>query len=426
MKAIVDCNNFYCSCERLFKPHLDRKPVVVLSNNDGCIVSRSDEAKKLGVEMAGPYFMAKPLIKKHDVAVFSSNYNLYGDLSWRVMETLRIMLGKKNVKVYSVDEAFLDLSIFPSEDLPAIAKEIRTTVEEWTGIKVSVGVAPTKVLAKLANRIAKKNKHLTDCITVLDTEEKINAALHKTPVSDIWGVGGQYAKKLNEGWGIYDAWQLRNLSDEFAHTHLGGVVGIRLVRELKGIVSEEMEDELVSKKMIATTRMFGSALGDIDSIKEAVATYTSRAAEKLRRQHSAARVINVFVVAKGENHNVDFRGATHSGHITLPTATSFTNELIKPAISLVDKLYEKGKLYKKAGVMLSGIVPDMSIQGNLFLSENKNCERKLMDMVDNINFSQRDDVLKFAASGTTRDWKMRQELRSPRYTTRWDELYAVS
>jgi DNA polymerase V len=425
MKAIVDCNNFYCSCERLFKPHLDRKPVVVLSNNDGCIVSRSDEAKKLGVEMAGPYFMAKPLIKKHDVAVFSSNYNLYGDLSWRVMETLRIMLGKKNVEVYSVDEAFLDLSIFPPEDLPAIAKEIRTTVEDWTGIKVSVGVAPTKVLAKLANRMAKKNKHLTDCVTVLDTEEKISAALHKTPVSDIWGVGGQYAKKLNQGWGIYDAWQLRNLSDEFAHTHLGGVVGIRLVRELKGIVSEEMEDELVTKKMIATTRMFGSAVGDIDSIKEAVATYTSRAAEKLRRQHSAARVINVFVVAKGENHNVDFRGATHSDHITLPTATSFTNELIKPAVSLVDKLYEKGKLYKKAGVMLSGIVPDMSIQGNLFLSENKNCERKLMDMIDNINFSQRDDVLKFAASGTTRDWKMRQELRSPRYTTRWDELYEV-
>jgi DNA polymerase V len=376
--------------------------------------------------MAGPYFMAKPLIEKHDVAVFSSNYNLYGDLSWRVMETLRIMLGKKNVEVYSVDEAFLDLSIFPLEDLPAIAKEIRTTVENWTGIKVSVGVAPTKVLAKLANRMAKKNKHLTDCITVLDTEEKISAALHKTPVSDIWGVGYQYAKKLKEVWGIYDAWQLRNLSDEFAHTHLGGVVGIRLVRELKGIISEEMEDELVSKKMIATTRMFGSAVGDIDSIKEAIATYTSRAAEKLRRQHSAARIINVFVVEKGENHNVDFRGATHSNYITLPTATSFTNELIKPAVSLVDKLYKKGTFYKKAGVMLSGIVPDMSIQGNLFLSENKNCERKLMDMIDNINFSQRDDVLKFAASGTTRDWKMRQDLRSPRYTTRWEELYEVS
>jgi DNA polymerase V len=426
MKAIVDCNNFYCGCERLFKPHLDNKPVVVLSNNDGCIVSRSDEAKKLGVEMAGPYFMAKPLIEKHDVTVFSSNYNLYGDLSWRVMETLRIMLGKKNVEVYSVDEAFVDLSIFPPEGLEALAMEIRRTVEDWTGIRVSVGVAPTKVLAKLANRLAKKNKHLTNCVTVLDTEEKISAALYKTPVSDIWGVGHQYAKKLKETWGIYDAWQLRNVSEEFAHTHLGGVVGIRLVRELKGIAANEMEDELVNKKMIATTRMFGNPVGDIDSIKEAVATYTSRAAEKLRRQHGAARIINVFVVAKGENHNVDFRGATHSDYITLPTATSFTNELIKPAVSIVEKLYKKGTYYKKAGVMLSGIVPDMSIQGNLFLSENKNCERKLMDMIDNINFSQRDDVLKFAASGTTRDWKMRQELRSPRYTTRWDELYEVS
>ena len=425
MKAIVDCNNFYCSCERLFQPHLDTKSVVVLSNNDGCIVSRSDEAKKLGVEMAGPYFMAKPLIEKHDVAVFSSNYNLYGDLSWRVMETLRIILGKQNVEVYSVDEAFVDLSIFSFEDLPAIAKEIRETVEDWTGIKVSVGVAPTKVLAKLANRIAKKDKKKTGCITVLETDEKISEALHKTPVSDIWGVGGQYAKKLKELWGIYDAWQLRNVSEEFAHTHLGGVVGIRLVRELKGIASKEMEDELVIKKMIATTRMFGNPVSDIGSIKEAVATYTSRAAEKLRRQHSAASVVNVFVVAKGENHNVDFRGAIHSEYTNLATATSFTNELIKPALALVDKLYKKGAVYKKAGVVLSGLVPDKSIQENLFLAETKNCERKLMDMIDNINFSQRDDVLKFAASGTTRDWKMRQELRSPRYTTRWDELFEV-
>ena len=426
MKAIIDCNNFYCSCERLFRPHLDRKPVVVLSNNDGCIISRSDEAKILGVEMAGPYFMAKPLIQKHNVAVFSSNYNLYGDLSWRVMETLRIMLGEKNVEVYSVDEAFLDLSIFSPGDLQAIAKEIRTIVEDWTGIKVSVGVAPTKVLAKLANRIAKKDKQKSDCVTVLDTEEKISTALRKTAISDIWGIGYQYAQKLKELWGIYDAWQLRTLSEEFAYAHLGGVVGIRLIRELKGITAKEMEDELVNKKMIATTRMFGSPVGDIGSIKEAIATYTSRAAEKLRRQHGAAKIISVFVVAKEENHNVNFRGATHTKYTTLPAATSMTHELIKPAVALVDTLYEKGKLYKKAGVMLSDIVPDMSIQGNLFLSENKNCERKLMDMIDNINFSQRGDVLKFAASGTTRDWKMRQGLRSPRYTTRWEELFEVS
>lgn len=425
MKAIIDCNNFYCSCERLFKPHLDRKPVVVLSNNDGCIVSRSDEAKKLGVEMAGPYFMAKPLIEKHDISVFSSNYNLYGDLSWRVMETLRIMVGKKNVEVYSVDEAFVDLSIFPPEELEAITKKIRETVEEWTGIKVSIGVAPTKVLAKLANRIAKKNKEHTKCVVVLDTDEKIIEALKGTPVEDIWGVGWRYAEKLR-GWGVYDALQLRNLSEEFARTYFGGVVGARLIRELKGIPSKEMEDELVSKKMIATTRMFGSPVGDINSIKEAVATYTSRAAEKLRRQHCAAKTINVFVVTKEENHNVDWRGATNSKSIILPAATSFTNELIKPAVELVDQLYSEGKLYKKAGVMLSGIVPDASIQGNLFLSETKNCERKLMDMIDNVNFSQRDDVLKFAASGTDRNWKMQQNKLSPRYTTRWEELYEVS
>lgn len=429
MKAIVDCNNFYCSCERLFKPNLNNKPVVVLSNNDGCIISRSDEAKKLGIEMAGPYFMAKPLIEKHNVTVFSSNYNLYGDLSWRVMETLRIMLGEKNVEVYSVDEAFIDLSIFPEHELEKIAKDIRETTEQWTGIKVSVGVAPTKVLAKLANRLSKKNKAQTNCVMVLDTEEKIIEALRTTPVGDIWGVGYQYAKKLKEDWGIYDALQLRNVSEEFARTYLGGVVGARLVRELKGEVSKEMEDELVTKKMIATTRMFGSPVSDINDIKEAIATYTSRAAEKLRRQFGAAKVISIFVVTKNQDHTIDFRHRGQSGtlteHMTLPVATSFTNELIKPAVALVDKLYEKGQLYKKAGVMLSGIVPDESIQGNLFLSENKNCERKLMDMIDNINFSQRDDVLKFAATGTTRDWKMRQELRSPRYTTRWEELFEV-
>jgi len=426
MKAIVDCNNFYCSCERLFKPHLDRGPVVVLSNNDGCIISRSDEAKKLGVEMAGPYFMAKPLIEKHNISVFSSNYNLYGDLSWRVMETLRMLVGKKNVEVYSVDEAFLDLSIFPKEDLPAIAKDIRETVEKWTGIKVSVGIGPTKVLAKLANRLSKKEKEKTGCVVVLDTEEKIIEASRKTPVGDIWGVGHQFAKKLQEFWGIYDVLQLRNVSEEFAKTNLGGVVGARLLRELKGEVSKEIDDELVSKKMIATTRMFGSPVGDISAIKEAIATYTSRAAEKLRRQHSAARVVSIFVVTKEQDHMINFkRQGTISNQTVLPSATSFTNELIKPAIKMVDELFEKGKLYKKAGVMLSGIVPDESIQGNLFLSETKNCERKLMDVIDNVNFSQRDDVLKFAASGTTRNWKMRQELRSGRYTTRWDELFEV-
>ena len=425
MKAIVDCNNFYCSCERLFKPKLDNKPVVVLSNNDGCIVSRSDEAKKLGVEMAGPYFMAKPLIEKHDVAVFSSNYNLYGDLSWRVMETLRIMLGKKNVEVYSVDEAFVDLSIFPPEDLQAIAKQIRETVETWTGIKVSVGVASTKVLAKVANRLSKKNPVKYKGVMVLHNKEEIISALKQTQIEEVWGVGRQYAEKLKQHFCIYDALQLSRMSEEFGKIHLGGVTGIRLIKELKGEPAKDMEDELMTKKMIATTRMFGSPVGDIASIKEAVATYTSRAAEKLRRQHSAAKTISVFVVAKGENHNVDFRGATQGDSVTLPAATSFTNELIKPAVAIVDRLFTKGTQYKKAGVMLSGIVPDNSIQANLFFSETKNCERKLMDMIDNVNFSQRDDVLKFAASGTDRNWKMQQNFISNRYTSRWDELFEI-
>jgi len=426
MYAIVDCNSFYCSCERLFRPHLDNKPVVVLSNNDGCIISRSDEAKVLGVEMAGPYFKAKPLIEKHGVATFSSNYNLYGDLSWRVMETLRIMLGKDNVEVYSVDEAFLNLDDFAEKDLQQVAMNIRETIEQWTGIKVSVGVAPTKVLSKVANHLAKKNKIATQCVVVLDTKEKIAQALQDTPIGEVWGVGHQYAQKLKEMNAVFTAFDLTKKTEEWAHKNLGGVVGVRLIKELKGEPANEMKDELVVKKMIATTRMFGSPVKNIGDIKEAIATYTSRAAEKLRRQQSAANTISVFVVPKEQSHNTYFRhGPTVSSYVTLPVATSATNELIKPAVKLVDKLYEQGRIYKKAGVMLSGIVPDATIQGNLFLPETKNANRLLMNMMDNVNYAMRDDILKFAASGTTRDWKMRQELRSPRYTSRWEELFVV-
>ncbi len=426
MKAIVDCNSFYCSCERLFLPHLDKKPVVVLSNNDGCIISRSDEAKEFGIAMAGPYFMAKPLIEKYNVATFSSNYNLYGDLSWRVMETLRIMMGKENVEVYSVDEAFLDLDEFEGKDLQQVALNIREMVELWTGIKVSVGVAPTKVLSKVANHLAKKNKQATACVVVLDTKEKISEALQNTPVNEVWGVGRQYAEKLKDLNAVFTAFDLTKKTEEWARKNLGGVVGVRLIKELKGEAANEMDEQLTEKKMIATTRMFGSPVRNISDIKEAVATYTSRAAEKLRRQQSAANVISVFVVPKEESHNTRFRhGPTISSYTRLSVATSATHELIKPAVKLVDGLFEQGRLYKKAGVMLSGLVPDETIQGNLFVPEPEKNKRLLMNMVDNINFSQRDDILKFAASGTTKNWKMRQELRSPRYTSRWDELFEV-
>ena len=426
MKAIVDCNSFYCSCERLFRPDLQQRPVVVLSNNDGCIVSRSDEAKAAGVGMAAPYFEARPLIQKHNISVFSSNYNLYGDLSWRVMETLRQLLGDASkVEVYSVDEAFIDLGDIPYESLFDAAMNIRQTVEQWTGISVSIGVAPTKTLAKLANYLAKKNKAATQCVTVLATREEQVTAMKQTRVTNVWGVGGAYAKKLIN-LGITSAWELSTMPEEWAHSNMGGVTGMRLIRELNGLPSRDMEKPLVSKKMIATTRMFGTPVTNIDDIKEAIATYTSRAAEKLRRQHSAAKVISVFIIPREQNYEVSFRrGATVSSHITLPAATSSTNELIKPAVQLVEGLYEQGKIYKKAGVMLAGLEPDESIQGNLFASGTQKYKRLLMDMMDNINFSMRDDVLKFAASGLARDWKMRQELRSKRYTTRWEELYEV-
>ncbi len=425
MKAIVDCNSFYCSCERLFKPQLQQKPVVVLSNNDGCIISRSDEARVLGMEMAGPFFKAKPLILKQGIATFSSNYNLYGDLSWRVMETLRMLLPEGSVEVYSVDEAFIDLAHIPKEELSETALRIRATVEQWTGIAVSIGVGPTKVLSKVANRLAKKYKADTNCVLVLDTPRKIQQALTRTDIEDIWGVGFQYAYKLRR-MGINNAYELSIKDLSWGHRYMGGVTGSRLLNELKGEVSIDMGEALIHKKMIATTRMFGAPVSDVKDIKEAIATYTSRAAEKLRRQHGAAKVVSVFVVPKEQSHNTYFRhGPLISSHITLPLATSLTQELIKPAVALAERLYEKGKQYKKAGVMLSGIVPDESIQGNLFVPAMQNNHRLLMNTMDNVNFAMRDDMLKFASSGTTRNWKMRQELRSPRYTTRWEELCEV-
>ena len=425
MKAIVDCNSFYCSCERVFRPELAEKPVVVLSNNDGCIISRSDEAKALGVQMAGPYFLAKPIIEKHGVAVFSSNYNLYGDLSWRVMETLKEMVGEKNVEVYSVDEAFLDLQGFSPEQLQKVAAGIKDAVEQWTGVKVSVGVAPTKTLSKLANSMAKKNKKSSGGVSLLVDDATIIPALQITAVRDLWGVGARFTEKLND-FGIYTGWDLRNQPEEWVRKNFGGVVGVRLLKELKGEQSIMMDEPLVNKKMIATTRMFGEPVTSINDIKEAVATYTARAAEKLRRQHSAATVINTFVVPKEERKEGEkfHRGPMFNASTVLLQPTSITNELIKPAVKMAEQLYKEGKEYKKAGVILSGLVPDNSVQGNLF-EPGKTMGRFLMEMMDNINFGMRDDVVKFASSGTKRNWKMRQDFHSPRYTTRWDELYEV-
>jgi DNA polymerase V len=425
MKAIVDCNSFYCSCERLFRPDLLNKPVVVLSNNDGCIISRTDEAKKIGVGMAAPYYQNRAVIEKNDVAVFSSNYHLYGDLSMRVMDTLRLLVGQNRIEVYSVDEAFLDVSMIPEHELHDAAKEIKEVTEQWTGIKVSIGVAPTKVLSKVANRLSKKDKQGTRGVMILDTPGKIKEALESTPIDDLWGIGRQYATKL-KNFGIENGWQLRNMQEEWCRKNLGGIVGVRLIKELKGMPCIPMKDPLEIKTMIATTRMFGRPVHELNDLKEAVATYASRAAEKIRRQHCATTFLDVFVVTNGFlDQKYEYNPQTRHSHMVLPKATSNTNELIGHAVPLVERLFRPNVKYLKAGVILGGLVPDNSIQSNLFATHAQNQLPSLMSAIDNINFSMRDDVVKYLATGLKRNWKMRQQLRSKRYTTRWNELFEI-
>jgi DNA polymerase V len=380
--------------------------------------------------MGVPLFEVRSLIREKGIAVFSSNYALYGDCSWRVMEVLREIIGKERVEVYSVDEAFLELDQLGTEELEKLALTIRHQVEQWTGIRVSIGVGPTKTLAKLANRLAKKNKIATNCVMVLSTKSEIEDALRRTAVADLWGIGRRYGKQLRERWGIYDGWQLSQVSETFATKYLGGVVGTRLVRELKGIPSRKMEEERTQKKMIATTRMFGRRVYELNEIKEAIATYTARAAEKLRRQFSAAGHIHVFIIEhrEGERH-----GMAYDTHRQLDKPSSDSSILIRVAIELVTSIYKKGSAYKKAGVILSDIVPEGARQGSLFDASSSTDDRlPLMLAIDNINFScppahqpQHDSILRFAASGTNRGWKMKQEYRSPRYTTKWHEMPVV-
>jgi len=376
--------------------------------------------------MAMPYYQQKELLQKQKVAVFSSNYNLYGDMSMRVMDTLRALLSRESVEVYSVDEAFLNISHIPPYEYQAFALYLRETVEAWTGIRVSVGVAPTKVLCKMANKTAKKDKQRSNCVMVLDTEEKINEVLKTFDVGELWGIGGRYAAKLKSNFCINTAWQLKHMPEEWARKNLGGVVGVRMIRELNGIPCIPMKDPLETKRMISSTRMFGKAVYTKEELREAVSTYVSRAAEKLRRQGFAAGMLDVFAVTNGRNGE-KYSYDPHSDHqyVILPRATSFTNELISFALPLVDKLFRPGFKYQKAGVILSNLVPDESVQSHLFEHGERKNQKTLMEAVDNINFAMRGDVVKYVSSGLKRNWKMRQEMRSAKYTTRWEELYEI-
>ena len=427
MQAIIDCNSFYCSCERLFDPKLLHSPIIVLSNNDGCIVSRSDEAKALGIGMATPFFQEAERIKQFGIQCFSSNYHLYGDMSWRVMETMRSLLPPGHVEVYSVDEAFVNLDHIAHKDVYDFCVHLKNTIESWTGISVSVGAAPNKVLSKVANRLAKKNKLQTNCVVVLDSTQKIQTALQKTPIEDVWGIGYSYSEKLKV-YGVNTAFALSMKDLSWGKRFLGGINGIKLIRELKGLQSHSMQAPRTEKKMIATTRMFGRNVSEWQEIEEALATYATRCAEKLRRQHSAAKCVQVFLLRKPPPQNEPshyHRGSQVNGFTQLDNPSNLTPDLIKAAIAIGKTLFERGEIYKKAGVIISDFVPDNTLQINLFVAPADARRKKLMNVIDNMNAAFRNDVLKFGSAGTKKNWKMRSENRSKRFTTRWDELCVV-
>ncbi len=421
MKAIVDCNSFYASCEQVFRPDWKGKPIVVLSNNDGCIIARNDEAKRLGIAMGEPFFKAKDEIRAKNILVCSSNYALYGDLSKRVMETLLYFCPE--IEVYSVDEAFLDIESIPKNQRKDYATTVKNSVFQWTGIPVSIGIAPTKTLAKVANRICKKHKALYSGVFVLETETEISDALMHTSIEDVWGVGRSNSKKLRF-WGIDTALKLSQKDTAWAKKHLGGVVGVRLINELNGIPCIELGEGLDVKKMIASTRSFGKAVTALSDLKEAIATYTARAAEKLRIQESAAGAIQVFFRSDKFDYAIPYH--KHTQFSILSSATANTNELILEAQKLTEKGFQPGVSYKKAGVCLFMLVPDCAIQKNLFDPVESNPQViKLNKTMDMLNRKLGRDTVKFASVGLTQDWKTRCEERSPEYTTKWKDIPCI-
>ncbi|MFQ5452796.1 MAG: Y-family DNA polymerase [Candidatus Zixiibacteriota bacterium] len=420
--ALVDCNNFYASCERAFNPKLRGEPIVVLSNNDGCIVARSNEAKALGFGMGEPFFKSRHLVEKHKVHVFSSNYTLYGDMSRRVMAALAYF--SPEVEIYSIDEAFLDLNgcdnINGYSDLTAYARAIRTTVTKWTGIPVSVGLARTKTLAKIANRLAKKSERTRGVLNLVDSPY-LDQALERIYVWDVWGIGRQHGKRLVDK-GIINARQLRDIDDKVIRKQMG-IVGVRLVHELRGISCLQLETCPQPRKGVVSSRSFGRAVVLLSEIKESVAAHVTNAAARLRSQNLAAKLLTVFLLTN--RFKKDEAQYNKSIIIRLPTATSNTAELIHYAMHGTDKIFKEGYRYKKAGVMLDELIPDDQVQATLFDYQNVQRDKKLMRTLDLVNNLMGSGTLKYAAQGCTQPWKMKCELRTPRYTTSWKELTEV-
>ena len=415
--ALVDCNNFYASCERVFDPRLKGHAIVILSNNDGCIVARSNEAKAIGIPMGGPLFEQKAIIKKHNIAIFSSNYQLYGDMSQRVMDSLR--LYSPDMEVYSIDEAFLRLDHLQPRNLYEYCKTMRAKVLQWTGIPVSIGIGTSKVLAKVANHIAKKQRD--DGIFDICSQQSQDEILKTLNVDKIWGVAGRWSERLRL-MGIRKASELRDASPTIIRKHLS-VVGERILLELRGQSCIDLE-EVQPRKSIMSSKSFGNLLIKKGPIEEALANYAVRACEKLRKQNSQVQRVYVFVETNGFRE-ID-RQYNNGFTYTLATPTSDTRSILEAAKFCLSKIYKHGYRYKKTGIMLMDLTSVSLEQKQLFVDLNHRLSDPLMGIVDRINQDHGPDTLFFGAQGVTREWKMRCGLRSPRYTTQWDELLAVS
>lgn len=411
--ALVDCNNFYASCERVFDPKLAGKPVVVLSNNDGCVVARSNEAKTLGIPMGIPFFKVREQIEKHNIFVLSSNYTLYADMSGRVMETLSHFTP--HIEIYSIDEAFLDLSGI-SENLTDYGRRMRRTVKQWTGIPVSIGIGPTKTLAKLANKLAKKSGKARGVLD-LTGSPWLDEALSRIEVHDVWGIGRQISKKLKAA-GIHTALDLRGANIDWIKTKFG-VQTVRTVYELRGQCCYELEENPPAKKGITVSRGFGRPITELEELKEAAALYAARAGEKLRGEGLAAGVISVFITT---SRFVE-KSKRYMRHCTIPfdTATDDTQELLAAAVAAVEHLYRKGCEYKKSGVMLTGLVPRDKVQANLFDTRDRARSRRLMETIDWINRTRTAGV-HWAAEGLEKPWRTQFNRKTPAYTTSWTDL----
>jgi len=416
--ALVDCNNFYVSCERVFNPKLNNKPVAVLSNNDGCIVSRSQEIKDLKIPMGAPGFKYEGLIKKHGGTLLSSNYALYADMSSRVMEVLSLF--SPEVEIYSIDEAFLGLNGFKNRDLENFGKKIKRTVFQWTGIPVSVGISQTKTLAKVANHFAKRYSAFQGSLCLLD-DERITKALAKTPVSEVWGIGRQYDKFLRQH-KIETALQLRDAEDKFIEHYLTSV-GLKTVLELRGYACIDLDEAPANKKSIVTSRSFGKQVSSLNDLQEAISEYVTRAAEKLRKQKSVAGLLMVFLSTNRFKEGPQYNNSLST---TLFPPTAYTPELIKTALNLLDELYLPGFEFKKAGVMLADIIPEkdipLSFMDTNYLDDKR---KKLMEAIDKLNRTYGQDTLFYASSGIKKDWKMKRAKLSPHYTTHWNDLPKV-